>query len=52
MMGGWGFVGAAYGIVWGAIVVYLFSLKRRYQQAATELDQLRSTEATAGDEKK
>ncbi len=38
-MGGWGFVAAAYGIVWGAIVVYLFSLKRRYNQAATELDQ-------------
>ncbi len=42
MMGGWGFVAAAYGIVWGAIVVYLFSLKRRYNLAATELDQLRS----------
>ena len=38
-MGGWGFVAAAYGIVWGAIVVYLFSLKRRYNLAATELDQ-------------
>jgi CcmD family protein len=51
-MGGWGFVGAAYGIVWGAIVVYLFSLKRRYDQAATELAQIRSSEATADDEKK
>lgn len=51
-MGGWGFVAAAYGIVWGAIVVYLFSLKRRYNQAAAGLDQLRSSEATTGDEKK
>ena len=51
-MGVWGFVAAAYGIVWGAIVVYLLSLKRRYNQAAAELDQHRSTEATAGDEKK
>lgn len=51
-MGGWGFVAAAYGIVWGAIVVYLLSLKRRYNQAAAELDQRRSTEATAGDEEK
>jgi CcmD family protein len=51
-MGGWGFVLAAYGIVWGAIVVYLLSLKRRYNQAAAELEQLRSTEATASDEKK
>ena len=51
-MGGWGFVAAAYGIVWGAIVVYLWSLKLRYNQAATEVDRLRSSEATAGDEKK
>jgi CcmD family protein len=51
-MGGWGFVAAAYGIVWGAIVVYLFSLKRRYNQAATEFAQLRASEATASDEKK
>jgi hypothetical protein len=33
-------------------VVYLFSLKRRYNLAATELDQILSTGATAGDEKK
>ena len=51
-MGGWAFVAAAYGIVWGTIVLYLFTLKRRYNQAATELDRLRSLEASAGDEKK
>jgi len=51
-MGGWGFVAAAYGIVWGVIVMYLFSLKRRYNQAATELAQLRSSEAAVGHEKK
>jgi CcmD family protein len=48
----WGFVAAAYVIVWGAILMYLYSLKRRYHRAAAELEQLRSTEATAGDEKK
>lgn len=51
-MGPWGFVALAYGIVWGTIVVYLYCLKRRYHRAATELDQLRDTEAPAGDEKK
>ncbi|MGH7798752.1 MAG: CcmD family protein [Candidatus Binatia bacterium] len=51
-MRAWGFVAAAYGIVWGAILVYLYSLKRRYNRAAAELEQLRSTEAIAGDEKK
>ena len=51
-MGGWGFVALAYGIVWGTIVVYLYGLKRRYHRVAAELDQLRSSEATAGDEKK
>ena len=51
-MGGWGFVAAAYGIVWGAIVVYLFALKRRYSQAALELDRLRRSEAGTTDEKK
>lgn len=51
-MRAWGFVAAAYGIVWGAILMYLYSLKRRYQRAAAELEQLRSMEATAGDEKK
>ena len=32
-MGAWGFVSLAYGIVWGAIIVYLFFLKRRYAAA-------------------
>jgi CcmD family protein len=51
-MGGWGFVAAAYGIVWGAIVVYLLALKRRYYQAAMELDRLRASEALVRNEKK
>lgn len=50
-MGPWGFVALAYGIVWGTIVIYLYSLKRRYHRAAMELDQLRSMEAPADDEK-
>ncbi len=45
LMGPWGFVGLAYGIVWGAIVIYLFSLKRRYQDAQTELERVESREA-------
>lgn len=44
-MGAWGFVFLAYGIVWGAILVYLYSLKRRYRRAEAELNQLRSSEA-------
>ena len=51
-MSPWGFVALAYGIVWGSIVVYLFLLKRRYNRAAHELDQLRSTEASTSDEQK
>lgn len=51
-MGAWGFVSLAYGIVWGTIVVYLFSLKRRYKGARAELNALRSTEATERDAKK
>ena len=38
LMGAWGFVGLAYGIVWGIIVLYLISLKRRYNSAQAELD--------------
>jgi CcmD family protein len=49
-MGPWGFVALAYGIVWGTILLYVFLLKRRYRRVATELDGLKSTEATA-DEK-
>jgi CcmD family protein len=51
-MRAWGFVAAAYGIVWGVILLYLYSLKRRYDQAAAELERLRSTEASAGHEEK
>jgi hypothetical protein len=51
-MGPWGFVALAYGIVCGTILVYLLCLKRRYQRAATELDQLGAPEATAAHEKK
>jgi CcmD family protein len=45
-MGAWGFVGLAYGIVWGIILLYLISLKRRYNGAQAELDALSSMEAT------
>jgi CcmD family protein len=45
-MGAWGFVGLAYGIVWGVILLYLISLKRRYNSAQAELDALSSMEAT------
>jgi len=41
-MRAWGFVAAAYGIVWGVILLYLYSLKRRYNQAAAKLNELRS----------
>jgi CcmD family protein len=45
-MGAWGFVGLAYGIVWGIILLYLISLNRRYNGAQAELDALSSMEAT------
>ena len=51
MMGPWTFVGLAYGIVCGTIVVYLYLLKRRYRRAAAELDELGTPEATAAHEK-
>lgn len=51
-MGAWGFVFLAYGIVWGAIVLYLFFLKRRLQRAEAELAQLRSSEEYNKDAKK
>lgn len=41
-MGAWGFVALAYGIVWGVILLYWVSLKRRYHSAEMELQQLRS----------
>jgi CcmD family protein len=39
-MRAWTFVFLAYGIVWGTIVLYLISLKRRYHQAEVELAKL------------
>jgi len=41
-MGAWGFVFLAYGIVWGAILIYWLTLKRRLRRAETELAQLRA----------
>jgi CcmD family protein len=49
-MRAWGFVAAAYGIVWGVISLYFYSLKRRYNEAAAELERLRS-QASPGYEK-
>lgn len=46
-MGPWGFVLLAYGIVWGTILIYLFSLRRRYRSAAAEIVKLTSAEATS-----
>jgi CcmD family protein len=43
-MGPWGFVFLAYGIVWGAILMYWVTLKRRLRRAETELAQLRASE--------
>ncbi len=51
-MGPWGFVALAYGLVWGAIVIYLIALKRRYAQAAAELGRLETAEAKQNDDKK
>ena len=33
MMGAWGFVFLAYGIVWGTILIYWLTLKRRLERA-------------------
>ena len=51
-MGPWGFVSLAYGIVWGVIGVYFFSLKRRYRSAQADLHSLGSAEALERDAKK
>lgn len=48
-MGAWGFVLLAYGIVSGALLLYLWLLKRRLRKAETELVQLRSLEETEKD---
>jgi CcmD family protein len=39
-MGMWGYVILAYGVVWSAILLYTFSLKRRYRAAENELERL------------
>jgi len=44
-MGPWGFVGLAYGIVCGVIVLYWLLLKRRYRDAEAELNRLKMLEA-------
>lgn len=46
-MGPWGFVALAYGVVWGAILVYWICLKRRYRAATDELARL-DAEDTSG----
>ena len=51
-MGPWGFVGLAYGIVWGIILLYVISLRRRYRSAQAELVALEPAEATDQDVKK
>ena len=43
-MRAWSFVFLAYGIVWGTIVLYLISLKRRYHKAEVKLAQLHPAE--------
>ena len=43
-MGPWGFVFLAYGIVWGAILIYLVWLKRRLRCAEEELLHVRVEE--------
>ena len=50
-MGAWGFVSLAYGIVWGAIVLYCFALRRRYASAVAELEGLIATEKAESDVK-
>lgn len=50
-MGPWGFVGLAYGIVWGIILIYWILLKRRYRDAAAEIERLKSLEVSQRDVK-
>ncbi len=42
-MGAWGFVFLAYGIVWTALLLYLFILKRLFRKVEKELGLLRSS---------
>lgn len=48
-MSPWGFVFLAYGIVWGALLLYLFLLKRRLHKIEAELAALRSSEDRKSD---
>lgn len=41
-MSPWGFVFLAYGIVWSALLLYLFILKKRQRKLEEELFRLRS----------
>ena len=50
-MKAWGFVAAAYGIVWGVISLYFYILKRRYNEAAAELERLRSQASSDHEQK-
>jgi CcmD family protein len=36
----WGYVILAYSIVWGTVILYTLSLKRRYRAAERELERL------------
>lgn len=42
-MSPWGFVFLAYGIVWSALLLYLFILKHRAHKVEVELSSLRSS---------
>lgn len=42
-MSGWGFVLLAYGIVWAALLLYFFTLKKRLRKLEEELLRLRSS---------
>jgi CcmD family protein len=46
----WGYVILAYGIVWGAILLYTFSLKRRHRAAENELLRLSEGHESASQE--
>lgn len=51
MMGAWGFVLLAYGIVWGTILIYWLTLKRRLERAEAALAQLQAFEESPKDDK-
>jgi len=42
-MGPWGFVFLAYGVVWGALLLYLALLKRRRRKIEEQLSRLHSS---------